>query len=131
VCERREIARSPYRALLGYDRQDVLVQQLEQHLDDDGSHAGMAGCEAVGLQQQHAPHDLRGQRRTAAAGMAANQVQLELARLRRRDDLARERAEAGVDAIGDLAARYRTLDRVDRCLHAAPRLVREASYRPR
>jgi len=130
VRQRGEIAGRAQRSLLGHDRVDTLAQQFQQRVDDQRAHTGEALGQRVGAHDQHGPHRRLVGQRADARRMAAQQVHLERSRLLRADQLLLERAEAGRDAIGDLARRHQPLHGFIADLDALLRLRAEGGVRP-
>ena len=54
-----------------------VVEEIEHPLDHHLSAPRVAGGEHVGTEQQHRPHHVLGKRLTNAAGVRAEQVQLQ------------------------------------------------------
>ena len=75
------------------------AEQREQQLDGLDADAGVALRERVRPEQHRGAHDVVGVRLADAAGVAAQQPQLELGRLLGRDRLGDEAPEARVDAV--------------------------------
>ena len=100
VRQRSQVAAGAQRAARGHHRVHAGSQQVEQQLHRLEPHARAALGERVGAQQRGRPHDLDGERIADPAGVAAQQVQLQLGRLLRLDVDIHEPPEPGVDAIG-------------------------------
>ncbi len=84
---------------------DAAVEHLEQHLRETGAHAGAAGRERIGAQQEDRADDVDGQRIADARRMAPDEIALQRAELGDRDADRREIAEAGVHAVDGRLAR--------------------------
>ncbi len=121
VGERREVARRPDRALGRDDGMEIPGEEIEQPFDEERPAAGVAERERVRPEQEHRANDLARQRLADAGGMAHQEVLLEPLRVGRRDELRREVAEPGRDAVDDLAAGDEAVDQVARLLHPAAR----------
>ncbi len=78
------------------------LQQAQQQLDDLGPDARVAQGQGVGANEHHGAHDVGGERRTDAHGMAHQDVALQLRRLFWGDQDIFERAKAGGDAVDHL-----------------------------
>ena len=89
----------------------------------------MAPGEAVHEQQQHAAHDLVGQRLADADRVRAHEVELQLGRVRCLDPHRREVAEAGRDAVDDGAVGDHRVDRLPAAGEPRERVVRERRRR--
>ena len=70
---------------------DAVVEHLDQRLDDDRSHAGVAQRQGVGTHQQHGAHGRLVQLGTHAGRVAAHQIELELLDLIGRNHLSLKR----------------------------------------
>ena len=118
VRERREIAARADRAAARHARQDAAVEALDQQLDGLDARARVALRERVRAQQHRGAHDLVRVRLADAAGVAAEEAQLELLGQLLRDRARDEAAEAGVDAVRVLLAPVRRL--LDELARRAP-----------
>ena len=105
--ERREVARRADRAAARHDGQHAAVEAVEQQLDRLDARAGVSLRERVRAQQHRRADDLVGVRLADAAGVRAQQPQLQLPRQLLGDRAVDEAAEAGVDAVGVLARAVR------------------------
>ena len=105
VGERGEIAARPERTVLRNGRRDPRVEQFDDALDDDRTHAGVPQRQRARPQQHHRPDDLVLDRRTHPGGMGAKQRALQLLAPLRRDHRRGERPEPGRDAVDGLARR--------------------------
>ena len=94
-----EIARGADRALARDDRQRVLGQKAQEHVDGGLLHAGAAEGEAARLQDQDQPDGGVLQGRTDAAHVREDQPALQLGDVGGCDPHARQLAEARVHAI--------------------------------
>ncbi len=129
--ERREIARRSHRAAAGYDRQDSAVEKRQEQLDRLDAGTGVALRERVRAQEHRRPDDLVGIRIADSARVRAQQPQLQLRGLLLGDRNGDEAAEAGVDAVGVLAAPVRgSLHKLAGGVHSFPRQVGELHRRP-
>ena len=79
--QRREIAARPDRALLRNDRADAAIQHFHEQLDDFEPNPAKAEREHVRPQQHHRAHLWLGERTADAAGMAADEIDLQLLQL--------------------------------------------------
>jgi hypothetical protein len=104
VGEGREIAGGADGPLRRDHRQHALAQDRDEKLDGRRLHARGAVGEARRLQRQDQPDDRLLQRLADAGLMGADDVDLQLRQLLRRDADAGELAEAGVDAIDRVVA---------------------------
>jgi hypothetical protein len=89
-----QVAAGGERALDGHDRRDAVVEQAGDELDELGPDGRETLGEHVGLEQQHAAHEVVRARLARAGRVARERVALHLA-----DVLGRER----VDAVGAVA----------------------------
>ena len=80
------------------------VEHVQQQLQRRDADAGMAPRQRVGADQHHGAHGGGVQRIADADRVADDDVVLQLGGLLGRDQPVLERAEAGGDAVGDLAA---------------------------
>ena len=69
VRQRRKVATRTDRALRRDHRMHTTIQALDQQRDDADADAAAAERERLRAQQQHAAHDLRGQRHADTHGM--------------------------------------------------------------
>ena len=124
--ERREVAAGADRAAARHARQHAAVEALEQQLDRLDARARVALRERVRAQEHRRAHDLVRVRLADAAGVAAQEPELELLGQLLRDRARDEAAEARVDAVGVLLAAVRgLLDELAGGAHALPRRVGE------
>jgi hypothetical protein len=107
VRERREIARGADRAAAGHEREDALVQALEEELDSLDARSREPLGQRVRAQYHRGAHDLVGIRLPHPTRVAAQEAELQLLRELRWNRLRDEAAETGVDAVGVLAGRLR------------------------
>ena len=129
--ERREVAGGADRAAARHDRQHAAVEQREQQLDGLDPRARVALRERVRAQEHRRADDLVGVRLADAARVRAEQPQLQLGGLLLRDRDRDEAAEAGVDAVGVLAAcRARRARRARGRRSSSPAPVGELGARP-
>src|SRR2546421_12366135 len=98
--ERREIARSAHRPLGRDARIEAAVVELEQPLDQQRSHAGVAAREALDLERERQSDRGVVQQRSGARRMGEHDVPLQLLELAVGDARLRKPGEGGVDAIG-------------------------------
>ena len=103
MSERGEITAGADGALLRNDGMNAVVEHGDQQLEQRGAHAAEALGEHVGAQQQHGADFRLGERIADSAGMAADQIGLELCELIGGDANVGQLAEAGVDAIDGFA----------------------------
>ena len=99
VRQRREVAARPDGAARRHVRHEARAEHRDEQLDRLDAGARVTLCERVRTQEHRRAHDVVGVRIADAAGMAAQQPQLQLGRLLGRDRLRDEPAEAGVDAV--------------------------------
>ena len=104
VGEGREVPRGAHRALLRDDRQDVGPVEGEERLDDLAAHPGVAAGQAGDLEGDDEADDRRRERLPDPDRVGEDEVPLEELELLGRDVGRGEAAEAGVDAVGRLAA---------------------------
>ena len=124
VGEGRQVAAGADAALRGDDGVDARVQHLDQELERLRAHAAEALGQHVRAQQHEGARLGLVERLAHARGVAAHQVQLELARAGSRGIThVGEVAEAGVDAVDDGAPRDRVVHDAARPRH---RLARAA-----
>ena len=122
--ERREVARGADRASARHVRQHASVEEREEQLDGLDPSPRVPLRERVRAEEHRRADDLGGIRVTDAAGVRAEQSQLQLGGLLFRDRDGNEAAESGVDAVGVLAAPVRgALDELAGCTHPLPCLV--------
>ena len=110
VREGGEISRRPDAPLRGDARMHLRVQHADDQLRKDRAHPARAAQQHVGAQQHHRPHGVDGQRFSHAGCVAADQIQLQIARLVGLDAHMRQLAEARVDAIDRVAPAHGGLD---------------------
>ena len=108
--QRRQVARRSHAALGRHARMHAGVEHRDEELRQAGPHAARAPHEHVGTQQHHCAHRLSGQRLAHAGGMAANQVELELADPLGGNADVGELAEPGRDAVHRRASRQGRFD---------------------
>ena len=125
VGEGRQVAAGPHGALRRDDGVDARVQHRDQEVEGLGPDAAEALGQHVRAQHHEGARLRLVQRLADAGGVAAHQVELELAQLVARDDDVGEVAEAGVDAVDDLAARDRVVDHAARARDRLARARRE------
>ena len=78
MCEGSKVTGSPERPLLVNDRQDVVVEHVDESLDRYQLGSGVAVSKALRLEEQHQFDDLRTHGLAGAAGMRHDKVVLEL-----------------------------------------------------
>ena len=98
--ERGQVAAGAQRAARRHPRVDARGEQRQQQLDRLPPNARGAGGQRVGAQQDRRAHDLGRERLADAAGVAAQQVELQPRDLVMRDRDVDEPAEAGVHPVG-------------------------------
>ena len=119
VRQRGQIARRTDGAARRHERQHATFEAFEQQLDRLDARAGVALRKRVRAQQHGRPDDRVGVRISDPAGVRTEQTQLQLLGQLLRDLLRDEAAEAGVDAVGVLAAsraRRARRPRAPRCI---------------
>ena len=110
VRQRSQIAAGTQRPVLVDRRRDVGVEQGEDGVDDDLTHAGEAHRQGTRPQQHHRPHHFRLDQRAHSGGVGADQGALQFLASLRRDHRGRQRAEAGRDAVYGIVALRQALD---------------------
>ena len=100
----------------------LAVQHLDQQLRKNRPHSARVAYEDIRPQQHHRPDGIGRKRFTNPGRMTADEVELQLASLVRRDAHVGEFPKAGVDAVDRLAARYGRFDRPARLLYGCERL---------
>ena len=103
VSQRSQVAGGAQGALLGDDGGDALVQHLDHHLDQDGTHAGNAHAQGIGAQQQHTAGDLSGVGLAHGGAVADDQVGGQGVGHLLGDGNALEVTETGGDTVGNAA----------------------------
>jgi hypothetical protein len=83
---------------------DLVIEKEKQGIDNFGTNAAEAPGEDVGAEQEHGADGRFRERIAEAAGMAADEIALQILQLGWIDADIRQLAEAGVDAIGGFAA---------------------------
>ncbi len=122
--QRRKVAGGADRATARHDRQDASVEEREEQLDGLDASARVPLRERVRAEEHRRADDLGRIRVADAARVGAEQPQLQLGGLLLRDRDGHEAAEAGVDAVGVLAAPVRgALDELAGSAHPLPGLV--------
>src|SRR5258705_6082753 len=101
---------------------ELAVQHVDQKLGKDRPHPTRAAHEDVRPQQHHRADGLGRERFTNAGRMAADEIELKLSGLLRRDAYVREFSEPRVDAVDRLAARYGRFHRLARLLYGCEHL---------
>ena len=128
--ERREVTGRPDRAAARHDRQHSAVEEREQQFDRLHACARVAFRQRVRAQEHRRADDLVGVRVADPARVGAKQPKLQLGGLFLRDGDRDEAAEAGVDAVGVLAAAVRrAFHELAGGAHLLPRLVGELGAR--
>lgn len=89
---------------------DSVIQEEEERVDDFRPDAAEAFGQHIGAEQEHGAHGGFRERIAKAAGVAANQVALEVLELSWVDANLRKFAEAGIDAVGGFAASEEGID---------------------
>ncbi len=89
---------------------DPVVEEEEQGVDDVGADAAEAFGQDVGAEQKHGADGGFRERIAEAAGMAADEVALEVLEFGGVDADVRKFAEAGIDAVGGFAAGEEGID---------------------
>jgi len=97
--ERREIAGSADGALRRDDGKNITIEHGEERIGDDRSDAGKALGQGVGAKSEHGARGGRAERFADAAGVAANEIELQVADFVVGNTRGGEFAEAGVDAV--------------------------------
>ena len=130
VGERHEVAGRAARAALGDQRQDVVVEQVQQPLDQLQPHAGVALGQAVGPEEHRRPGHLRRGDLAGAGAEEAQHVLLQGGGLGGRDLPVRAVAEAGRDPVDrDLAGDQVALELARGARSGAPRPARASPAR--
>jgi hypothetical protein len=126
VGEGAEVAAGAKAALLVDNREDIVVEAVDETLDGLELCAAVAEAEVLGLEEEHETDDVLGHFVADAAGVAHDEVFLELAELLFADADVAEAAEAGGDAVdGDLLVFHLLVEVVAALLDAAGGLVAE------
>jgi hypothetical protein len=99
VGERRQVPGGAHGSLLRDHRVDAPVQKLEEEVDHLRPYAGVALGEDVGAQEGDGAGLGAGERAADAAGVAADEVQLELLQAVGGDDRLGEAAKAGGEPV--------------------------------
>ena len=99
VGERGEVAGGADGALRGDHGMHAAIQQQGEGLGEDGAHAAIAQGQGVGAQGHDDAGFGLGERRAEAAGVAADEVELEVGEFVIGDADFAELAEAGIDAV--------------------------------
>ena len=121
--EGRKIAAGAHRAFLRNDGMDLGIEQANKQLGElDAATAETLG-EHVGAEQQHGARFGLAERLAHAAGMAADEVGLELGEMVAGDADVSQLAEAGVDAVDRLPRGDNALDKRAARGHALARGV--------
>src|ERR671935_1286555 len=95
----REIATCADGTFLRNHRIDATIEHFAKHLDDFSSDAAESQREHVSAEQHHGTHLRLRERIANATGVAANEVQLQLAELARADAHVGQLSESGVDSV--------------------------------
>ena len=103
VRQRRQVAGRADRTLGRDGRHDARVEQREQRIHDERTHAGIATRQAADLHQYDQAHHGVREQRAGADRMRQDQVALQLLQLLVRDAGLGQQAETGVDAVGGVA----------------------------
>ena len=114
VRQRGEIATGAYRAARRHDRRDIRIEQFDERLHDLDAHARVSARQRGGKEQEHAAHNVDGQRLPNADRVATNDVDLQLRKLAVGDAHRLERAETGSHAVDGLALTRHTRDQLGR-----------------
>jgi hypothetical protein len=97
------------------------IDHVAEEVDDFGSHTRSAGRERVGSEQEYRPHDVFGERRPDADGVAAHEIALQGAQLVVRNAHGREIAETSVDPVDGIVGLGDLPDDLRGLLHLALR----------
>ena len=103
--QRREIAARADRALFRNDRMHTAVEHFAKQLDDFQTDPAESEREHVGAKQHHGAHLRLGKRLANAAGMAADEIELELSQFVLRHVNIGEFTETCVNAVNHGVAR--------------------------
>src|SRR3954451_7866417 len=101
--QRRQVTARAYRAFLWNHRDNPAVVQLAKKLDHGTSNSAKSERQDVGPQQNHGAHLGLREWLADAAGMAPNQVELELPQFRGRNMNVGQFPKACADAVNDPA----------------------------
>ena len=123
--ERREIAARAQRPARGHHRQHAGPSMSTRSWTSSRRTPDVPLRERVRAEQHRRPHDLVRERLADAAGVAANEVQLELGGLPRVDVDVHEAPEAGVHAVCRPLVPHDPLDQRPRGVDLAQRVGRE------
>ena len=118
--QRRQVAGGADRALGRDAGMDAGIDQLHQRLQHAPPHAGVAEREAVDLEDHDQAHEPVIEQRPGAGGMRQHEAALQLGHLIVGDARARQRAEAGVDAVDGAALADHRLHGVGARFHRRP-----------
>jgi hypothetical protein len=102
--ERSQIATRSYRAFGGDDRVDPCIEHGHEQVNELRPHTTVSLGEDIGAQQEHSPRLSFAERLAEAAGVAANQVGLELGQTVGGNAHIGQLAKSGVDAVNGLAS---------------------------
>src|SRR5205085_481707 len=124
VRQWRKVAARADRTFFRNDRMNAALKQRNQSFDNERPRAAVAQSQHVCAQEQHGSRLCFGERRADAAGMAAHQVQLQLAQLRMSYPNVCELAKACVDSVNDSARLRNLFNDAARFSHTLARLSR-------
>src|ERR1700730_16738314 len=105
MCERREIATGADRAFFWNDRMQQTVKHLAKHFNDLWADTAEAERKHVCAQQHHCANFGLRKRFTDSTGVAANEIELELAQCLARNANVRQFTKTRRYAINDGVAR--------------------------
>ena len=136
VRERREIARGPDGALGGHARDDVVLEQADQQIDDLRTHTRVPHRDDLRPEKNHGPNLGTGEIGPDAARVTPHEVALQGGDVALRDARLGEGAKAGVHTVHSrpvVTGRRDAVDWAARRLDASARLgaERDGSPRPR
>ena len=95
----RQVPAGPQRAGPRHPRREAAVEQGHHPLEHHRAHRGVAEQQAVEAHRHRGPHRLAGQVLARAGGVAAQQVDLQVALQLGSDRVGHERSEAGADPV--------------------------------
>jgi hypothetical protein len=124
MSERRKIAARPYRPAARHPWEDAAVEALDEELGHLDPRSRAADGKRVRAKEQGGTHDLLGIRLADAAGVAAQEPDLQLVSQLRRDRFRDELSEAGVDTVGPGRIGRSPLDDLARRAHPLLRRFR-------
>src|ERR1043165_4910376 len=114
--ERREITACSHRTFLGDYRHDPSIIELAKLLDDFQANSAKSERENICSQQNHGAHLRLGQRLPNPASVTADQIQLQLTQLLRRNVNVGQFPESGADSVDNGTLRDDLFDHLARSI---------------